>query len=35
MNGYVENYIAKCQKCQRVNVEHQHVAGLLQPLAIS
>ena len=27
-------FIAKCQKCQLVKTEHQHSAGLLQPLPI-
>lgn len=27
-------YIARCIKCQRVKAEHQHLAGLLQPLPI-
>lgn len=30
----IAEYISKCQKCQRVKVEHQHLARLLQPLAI-
>ena len=33
MKKDVTEYIAKCQKCQQVKVEHQHLAGLLQPLA--
>ena len=32
-NGVVE-YIARCIKCQQVKVEHQHLAGLLQPFPI-
>lgn len=35
MKKYVEEYIAKCQKYQHVKVEHQHLVGLLYPLAIS
>ena len=31
---YVAEYIAKCQKCQQVKVEHQHPVGLLYPLPI-
>ena len=27
-------YIAKCFECQQVKIEHQHPAGLLQPLPI-
>ena len=27
-------YIAKCFECQQVKTEHQHSAGLLQPLPI-
>ena len=27
-------YISRCMKCQQVKVEHQHPAGLLQPLLV-
>ena len=27
-------YIARCIECQQVKVEHQHPAGILQPLPI-
>ena len=30
----IVDYISKCMKCQQVKVEHQHLAMLLQPLAI-
>ena len=28
------DYLSKCLECQRVKVEHQHLASLLQPLSI-
>jgi hypothetical protein len=28
-------FIARCDVCQRLKVEHQHPAGLLQPLQVS
>ena len=34
MKNDLEEYIAKCFKCQQVKTEHQHPAGLLQPLLI-
>ena len=34
MKRKVEAYIAKCQKCQQVKVEHQHLVGILQPWSI-
>ena len=34
MKKDVASYIAKCMECQRVKVEHRHLAGLLQPLPI-
>jgi hypothetical protein len=30
----IDDYLAKCLECQQVKVEHQHPAGLLQPLPI-
>ena len=34
MKTEVAEYIAKCFECQQVKTEHQHPAGLLQPLPI-
>ena len=34
MKNDVVEYIARCIKCQKVKVEHQHLAGLLLPLPI-
>jgi stalled ribosome rescue protein Dom34 len=34
MKKYVVYYIARCMECQKVKVEHRHLAGLLQPLPI-
>jgi hypothetical protein len=34
MKRDVTEYIALCDTCQRVKVEHQRPAGLLQPLKI-
>jgi len=34
MKGEVAEYLAKCLECQLVKAEHQHPAGLLQPLPI-
>ena len=34
MKNEVADYIARCLKCQQVKIEHQHLAGLLQPLPI-
>ena len=28
------DYMSKCLECQQVNADHQHPAGLLQPLPI-
>ena len=30
----MDEYISKCMKCQQVKVEHQHLAGLLQPFPV-
>jgi hypothetical protein len=30
----IVDYLAKCLECQQVKAEHQHLAGLLQPLPI-
>jgi hypothetical protein len=30
----VSDYIARCMECQKVKVEHRHLAGLLRPLPI-
>jgi len=34
MKGEAAEYLARCLECQLVKVEHQHPAGLLQPLPI-
>ena len=34
MKTEVADYIARCLECQQVKTEHQHPAGLLQPLPI-
>ena len=34
MKNEVAEFIARCIECQQVKAEHQHLAGLLQPLAI-
>ena len=34
MKNEVFEYIARCKECQQVKDEHQHPAGLLQPLPI-
>ena len=34
MKTEVAEYIARCLECQQVKTEHQHLAGLLQPLPI-
>ena len=34
MKSEVAEYIARCLECQQVKAEHQHPAGLLQPLPI-
>jgi hypothetical protein len=34
MKGETTKYLARCQDCQQVKVEHQHLAGLLQPLPV-
>ena len=35
MKKYVAEYLARCMECQLVKVEHQHPAGLLNPLPIA
>ena len=35
MKKDVANYLARCMECQLVKVEHQHPAGLLNPLSIA
>ena len=34
MKKDVAYYSARCMECQKVKVEHRHLAGLLQPLPI-
>jgi hypothetical protein len=34
MKGETTEYLARCQDCQQVKAEHQHPAGLLQPLPV-
>eukprot|EP00253_Pinus_taeda_P026215 PITA_26215 len=34
MKKQVAEYLAKCLECQQIKAEHQHPAGLLQPLLI-
>ena len=34
MKKEMAEYISRCMKCQQVKVEHQHPAGLLQPLLV-
>ena len=34
MKRDMAEYISRCMKCQQVKVEHQHLAGLLQPLSV-
>ena len=34
MKNELAECIAKCFECQQVKIEHQHLAGLLQPLPI-
>jgi len=34
MKQEVADYVAKCLTCQRVKIEHQRPAGLLQPLDV-
>jgi len=34
MKQEVADYVVKCLTCQRVKIEHQRLAGLLQPLDI-
>ena len=34
MKNELAEYIVRCFECQQVKTEHQHLAGLLQPLPI-
>ena len=34
MKRDMAEYISRCMKCQQVKIEHQHPAGLLQPLSV-
>ena len=34
MKKDIAEYIARCMECQKVKIEHRHLAGLLQPLPI-
>jgi hypothetical protein len=34
MKREIAQYVAVCDSCERINVEHQRPAGLLQPLQI-
>ena len=34
MKKDMAEYISRCMKCEQVKVEHQHPAGLLQPLPV-
>lgn len=34
MKNHVAEYLAQCLECQQIKAEHQHPAGLLQPLPI-
>eukprot|EP00253_Pinus_taeda_P005724 PITA_05724 len=34
MKKHVAEYLARCLECQQIKAEHQHPAGLLQPLPI-
>ena len=34
MKKDMAEYISRCMKCQQVKVEHQHLAGLLQPFPV-
>ena len=34
MKGETTEYLAMCQHCQQVKVEHQHPTDLLQPLPV-
>jgi hypothetical protein len=35
MKRHVAAHVALCDVCQRVNAEHQRLAGLLQPLKVA
>ena len=34
MHKNITEYLIKCLECQQVKVEHQHLAGLLQPIPV-
>jgi len=34
MKREIAQYVAKCLVCQKIKIEHQKTAGLLQPLPI-
>ena len=34
MKKYVVDYISRCMECRRVEAEHRHPTGFLQPLPI-
>jgi hypothetical protein len=34
MKREIAEYVAICDSCQRIKVEHQRLAGLLRPLQI-
>ena len=34
LKAYLVDYLSQCLECQQVKDEHQHLAGLLQPLPI-
>jgi hypothetical protein len=34
MKGETTEYLGRCQNCQHVKAQHQHLTGLLQPLLV-